>query len=98
MVSDTLTKALSTTSTDIADNGSSSSERKQPNWASRSHQYKLEGVSGERKQPNWASRSHQYKLEGVSGEEKSRKNTYPSAGLFLASQPTGWSEIGSGLP
>src|SRR6267143_6852009 len=47
MVSDTLTKALSNTSTDIADNRSSSSERKQPNWASRSHQHKLEGVSGE---------------------------------------------------
>src|SRR6266481_1599772 len=46
MVSDTLTKALSTTSTDIANNRSSSSERKQPNWASRSHWHKREEVSG----------------------------------------------------
>src|ERR1700751_3341745 len=42
-----LTKALSTTSTDTADNRSSSSEKKQPSWVSRSQWRTREEVSGE---------------------------------------------------
>src|ERR1700746_2738550 len=42
-----LDKVLNTTSTDTADDRSTSSERKQPNWASRSRWENLKGVPGE---------------------------------------------------